>query len=76
MLYLLSVESVTSSTTQQLSVVVQSVHAVGNTSLNFIGTSNFTHNWTGFGGGAINIVENVVLTFYKTSNFFNNSGEL
>ena len=49
------------------------IHAVINTTMNFIGTSIFSHNSASYEGGAVVTAHNVVLTFTGTSNFFNNS---
>ena len=51
------------------------VIATGSTSVRFIGTNNFSHNWAKFGGGALQAFMNVVLTFNGISNFFNNSAK-
>ena len=47
--------------------------AFDNTSLNFIGTSNFINNSAGNGGGAIYAYTNTSLNFNGNSNFINNS---
>ena len=49
------------------------IHAVINTTMDFIGTSIFSHNSAEFSGGAFVTVHKVVLTFTGTSNFLNNS---
>ena len=48
------------------------LHAVTNTSVSFIGASNFSHN-TAVRGGAIYTNDNAVLAFNGTNNFFNNT---
>ena len=44
--------------------------------LTFIGTTYFSINTAEFGGGAISILDYVVLTFNGASNFTGNSGNL
>ena len=49
------------------------IYATSNTTLSFIGTSEFSHNSAGSNGGAIDAYNNVVLTFNGTNNFSSNS---
>ena len=55
------------------SCVGAAILAFDNTSLNFIGTSNFINNSAGYGGGAIYADTNTSLSFTGNSNFINNS---
>ena len=48
------------------------IHAETNSSLSFIGTSDFGHNSADYDGGAIDAYRSVVLTFIGTSSFRNN----
>ena len=51
------------------------IHAETNTSVSFIGISDFAHN-SALGGGAIYADNSVVLTFNGTTRFLHNSAEL
>ena len=49
------------------------IYTESNTSLSFIGTSDFRHNLAEQNGGAIYAYVNVILTFHGPNNFINNS---
>ena len=60
-----------SATQQRVPLVLVAQFCENNSSLSFCGTSNFIHNSPDV-GGAVGTVDNVVVTFNRTSNFINN----
>ena len=57
------------------SAIQGGVIEAGRTSVSFLGTNNFIHNWAKSSGGVISVTLNVALTFIGISNFFNNSAK-
>ena len=60
-----------SATQQRVPLVLVAQFCENNLSLSFCGTSNFIYNSPDV-GGAVGTVDNVVVTFNRTSNFINN----
>ena len=66
-------EQTTSSATQQMvPLVLVAQFCENHSSLSFCGTSNFIHTSPDVGGAAVGTVDNVAVTFNRTSNFINN----
>ena len=70
-LYTLMKQTTLSATQQRVPLVLVAQFCENNSSLSFCGTSNFSHNSPDV-GGAVGTVDNVAVTFNRTSNFVNN----